>query len=415
MPKVSVIIPTYQRSHLVGQAIESVLAQTYCDYEIIVVNDGSTDNTGEILAQYGDRIVAIHQENRGLPAARNAGIRVAQGQYLAFLDDDDLWEPQKLEKQIPLLEADSRLGLVYSDMVIFNEAGIQPGTYLNGFVPPQTVTPWTLLHRNFFPMPTIVIRRVCWEQLGGFDESLRSCEDYDLWLRIVEQWAVGYVNEPLTRYCRHSENSKQLSQNTETMLLTTLWVKEAAFHRNPYLQRLQLKYRDSCLRREYLELADFYTQNGDLAKAKAVLDRYQPANDLSPVYGSLPASLSNTSTLTNIQPNCTDMQAFDQLLPQKVAFADDILPHPVGRKSILFKLETGREFNLNETATGMLNLLLESASIEEAYNQLQIEYKIAPELLQKDLLALIEKLLTRKLIVITNSNQLQNEALVCVS
>ena len=109
------------------------------------------------------------------------------------------------------------------------------------------------------------------------------------------------------------------------------------------------------------------------------------------------------------------MQAFDQLLPQKVAFADDILPHPVGRKSILFKLETGREFNLNETATGMLNLLLESASIEEAYNQLQIEYKIAPELLQKDLLALIEKLLTRKLIVITNSNQLQNEALVCVS
>ena len=97
MPKVSVIIPTYQRSHLVGQAIESVLAQTYCDYEIIVVNDGSTDNTGEILAQYGDRIVAIHQENRGLPAARHAGIRVAQGQYIAFLDDDDLWEPQKLE------------------------------------------------------------------------------------------------------------------------------------------------------------------------------------------------------------------------------------------------------------------------------------------------------------------------------
>ncbi|WP_062297797.1 glycosyltransferase family 2 protein [Nostoc piscinale] len=276
MPKVSVIIPTYQRSHLVGQAIESVLAQTYCNYEIIVVNDGSTDNTEEILAQYADQVIAIHQDNRGTAAARNAGIRVSQGQYLAFLDDDDLWEPQKLEKQIPLLETDSSIGLVYTDMVIFNEAGILPGTYLNGFVPPQTVTPLTLLHGNFFPMPTIIIRRVCWEQLGGFDESLRSSEDYDLWLRIVEEWAVGYVNEPLARYCRHSENSKQLSQNTETMLLTTLCVKEAAFQRNPYLQRLQPKYRDSCLRPEYLELANFYTQNGDLAKAKAVLDRYQP-------------------------------------------------------------------------------------------------------------------------------------------
>ena len=101
IPIISVIIPTYQRADLVAGAIESVLAQTYQDYEIIVVNDGSTDNTKEVLATFGNSITAIHQENRGLSAARNAGITISSGKYIAFLDDDDLWLPEKLAKQIP--------------------------------------------------------------------------------------------------------------------------------------------------------------------------------------------------------------------------------------------------------------------------------------------------------------------------
>ena len=114
MPKVSVIIPTYQRAHLVSQAIESVLAQTYSDYEIIVVNNGSTDNTTEVLSQFGDKIRVIHlHANTGPSVARNLGMNASNGRYLAFLDDDDLWLPNKLEKQIPYLDSHSNIGLIY--------------------------------------------------------------------------------------------------------------------------------------------------------------------------------------------------------------------------------------------------------------------------------------------------------------
>jgi glycosyltransferase involved in cell wall biosynthesis len=400
MPKVSVIIPTYQRAHLVNRAIASVFAQTYDDYEIIVVNDGSTDDTRCVLSDYGDRLIAIHQDNRGLAAARNAGIQVAQGEYIAFLDDDDLWVPQKLEHQIPLFVADQNIGLVYADMTVFNETEILPGTYLNGFVPPQTVMPWTLLqYGNFFPMPTIVVRRICLEEVGYFNEALSVCEDYDLWLRIMEKWAAGYVNLPLARYFR-GENHPNLSQNTERMIRTAIQVKSAAFDRNPQLQRLPPQYRDLCFHSDYLDLAEFYTQAGDLAKARAILDCYHSIAIL-PMPETLLPSLDSPSP----QPDFTDRTTFDRLLSQKVVLSHDVLSHPVGRKSILLKLATGRDFNLNETATRILNLLLASASIADAYQQLLQEFPIASEVLQKDMLGLLEKLSSRQLIDITPISQ----------
>jgi hypothetical protein len=406
MPKVSVIIATYQRAHLVNRAIASVFAQTYDDYEIIVVNDGSTDDTRYVLSDYGDRIIAIHQNNRGLAAARNAGIQVAQGEYIAFLDDDDLWAPQKLEHQIPLFVADQNIGLVYADMTVFNETEILPGTYLNGFVPPHTVMPWTLLqYGNFFPMPTIVIRRICLEEVGYFNEALSVCEDYDLWLRIIEKWAACYVNLPLARYFR-DENHPNLSQNTEQMLQTTLQVKLAAFERTPQLQRLPSQYRDLCLYPDYLDLAEFYTQAGNLVQARAILKYYQPTQP-SPMPETLPLNLESPSP----QPDFTDHTIFcDSRRSQKIVLSHDVLSHPVGRKSILLKLATGRDFNLNETATRILNLLLASASIADAYQQLRQEFPIASEVLQKDMLGLLENLSGRQLIDITPVSQ---EALLC--
>lgn len=142
----------------------------------IVINDGSSDNTTEVLAQFGDRITAIHQSHRGVSAARNAGIKASSGQYIAFLDDDDLWEERKLELQIPVLESDPTIGLIYSDVLWFNEQGLLPGSY-NTEYPTPIQAVWTLFINNFIPTVSVVVRRDCLDEIGWFDEKLTACED----------------------------------------------------------------------------------------------------------------------------------------------------------------------------------------------------------------------------------------------
>ncbi|MBR8838295.1 MAG: glycosyltransferase [Stigonema ocellatum SAG 48.90 = DSM 106950] len=298
MPTVSVIISTYKRANLVSQAIESVLAQTYTDYEIIVVNDGSPDNTKEVLDQFGDHITAIHQENQGVSAARNAGIRAAQGQYIAFLDDDDLWLPNKLEKQIACLESNPKIGLVYSDMFCFDENGVFPHTWAKANPTPPIQECWILFVRNFIPTPSVVVRQECLDKVGLFDETLTTCEDYDLWLRIIEKWSVHFLNEPLVRY-RRSANS--LQSNEDQQLVNWLRVKENAFHRNLGLQTLPLMVLDQCFFNGYLSLAYNYIGRYQGEKARQALKRYQQLRGISstsewlwmisfPILNSSPAS-----------------------------------------------------------------------------------------------------------------------------
>ncbi len=272
MPNVSVIITTYQRSHLVAQAIESVLAQTYTDYEIIVVNDGSTDTIKEVLASFGEKITAIHQENKGVSAARNTGIDAAKGRYIAFLDDDDLWLPNKLEKQIACLESDPNIGLVYSDMLCFNEKGVFPDTWAKANPTPPVQQLWILFVRNFIPTPSVVVRRECLDKVSGFDETLTTCEDYDLWLRIIEKWSVHFLNEPLVYYRRSANNSQS---NEERQLVNWLCVKEKAFRRNPGLQQLPLMVLDQCFYNGYLSLAYIYISRYQGAIARQALERYR--------------------------------------------------------------------------------------------------------------------------------------------
>ncbi|MEH2437455.1 MAG: glycosyltransferase [Nostoc sp.] len=281
MPIVSVIIPTYRRANLVGQTIESVLAQTYTDYEVIVVNDGSTDKTVEVLYQFGDKITVIQQKNKGVSAARNAGIRVAQGRYIAFVDDDDLWLPNKLEKQIACLESHLNIGLVYSDMFCFNENGVLPNTWAKANPTPSVQRLWTLFGRNFIPTSTVVVHRECLDAVGLFDETLTSCEDYDMWLRIIAKWQVHLLSEPLVHY-RLSPNSMQ--NNEEQMLVNWLRVKEKAFGRHPKLQKLPLKFLESYFFNSYLSLAYLYICRYQGAKARQTLEHYQKFRGATSVY-----------------------------------------------------------------------------------------------------------------------------------
>jgi glycosyltransferase involved in cell wall biosynthesis len=204
MPRVSVIIPTYNNARLVTQAVESALAQTYADVEVIVADDGSTDNTQAILAGYGMKIKIIHQENGGPATARNSGFRASRGDYLLFLDSDDLIPPDKLKLQVSFLETQPDFGLVYSAWQQINE----DGTRVLGEVRPnkQGQVLKEILRRDLFFFPgAAVIRRECLEQVGPFDESLYGCEDADMWLRLARAgYAFGYIDLPLFQYRFHA-------------------------------------------------------------------------------------------------------------------------------------------------------------------------------------------------------------------
>lgn len=202
-PRVSVIIPTYNRADMLGAAIRSVLDQTYTSYEIIVADDGSTDDTRTQVASLAGPIRYLRLQHTGRPAvARNRGIAAAQGDLIAFLDDDDLWIPSKLERQIDLLDTDPAVGFVYSDVRF-----LQPdGTLSNPVLLPRQKQAESLfdhLLTDCFIYPsTVVVRRSALAETGSFDESLAIGEDYDLWLRLARQVRAGYSSQPLAHIRR---------------------------------------------------------------------------------------------------------------------------------------------------------------------------------------------------------------------
>lgn len=197
-PTVSVIIPTYNRAHVLGRSIQSVLNQTYQDFELIVVDDGSSDNTEEVVRNFNDiRIKYIrHDKNRGLSAARNTGIKAARGQYIALNDDDDEWLPHHLEKSVSAFrKASPQIGVVYSGY-LNREGGRE--TYVSA---PKTARIETnvhasLLRGNFVGVGTAVMRRECFAKAGLFDECCPSAEDWEFWLRVAKYYHFKYIDEP---------------------------------------------------------------------------------------------------------------------------------------------------------------------------------------------------------------------------
>jgi glycosyltransferase involved in cell wall biosynthesis len=203
-PEVSVIIPTWNRRELVARAIDSVLAQTRPVEEIIVIDDGSTDGTGDFLAhRYGARLRYVRQDNAGVSAARNRGLALAGGRYLALLDSDDSWLPEKTALQIALLEADPRLGMVVCNVRRESvDGGLIDIFDRRGQIPEDGPALRHVLRNPALAPVSALFRREVYETVGGFDESLRTAEDLDFHLRVAARWPIGVVAQPLARALR---------------------------------------------------------------------------------------------------------------------------------------------------------------------------------------------------------------------
>ena len=208
-PKVTVIIPTYNRANLVSSAVDSILCQTYDDFELIVVDDGSTDNTKKVLESYGDKIHYIYQKNLEKSEARNTGIKLAKGEYVAFLDSDDIWFPDKLARQVPVLDAAPKnVVLVHGyKQIVDNELKPLSGyakqlRRLYRLAEEEKETYLSYLRSHCIFTSTILVRRTALLEIGGYDVNIKDREDLDLYLRfLLKGYAFTFVKEPpLVRY-----------------------------------------------------------------------------------------------------------------------------------------------------------------------------------------------------------------------
>lgn len=223
MPRVSVTVPCYNSEPFIAETIESVLAQTFSDFEIVVVDDGSQDRTGEIVQSFGDsRIRYFYQENQGLAKTRNRLIELAEGEYVAFLDHDDVWLPQKLERQIALFQRQAELVLVYADCYVIDVTG-------------RIISRWSrreklfrgwvferLLMANFIPLATVVMKKAVFQEVGEF-LPYRIAEEYDVFLKCAARYPFDYVDEPLACYRIHPGQS---SKNYEIALRELVMIYE---------------------------------------------------------------------------------------------------------------------------------------------------------------------------------------------
>jgi GT2 family glycosyltransferase len=209
MSCVSVIIPTYNRRNFLLEAVDSVLAQTYEDYELIVVDDGSSDGTEETLQRYGEQLQYLYQANQGVSAARNRGLELAQGEFISFLDSDDLWMPKKIELQVACMDEHPDCQICYTD-----EIWIRRGRRVNPKKRHTKYSGW--IYPHCLPLCIIspssaLMRRGLFEEVGVFDPELPVCEDYDLWLRVAARFPVLFIPERLI--IKRGGHTDQLSQS----------------------------------------------------------------------------------------------------------------------------------------------------------------------------------------------------------
>jgi len=203
---VSVVIPCYNDARFLPRALKSVFTQTHREWEILLVDDGSTDDTPRIAAACGDRIRYFRRENRGAGAARNLGIGEARGEFVAFLDADDIWYPPKLELQLELFSRRPELGLVYTDCHSIDETGAVTGFYLKRRPSPRRDPAEELFIRDYMPNSTIVCRRSCFDKIGLIDTSIRLGEDEELKIRLADRFPVGHLGRPLAAWRQHPGN-----------------------------------------------------------------------------------------------------------------------------------------------------------------------------------------------------------------
>jgi len=200
-PRVSVVIPTYNRAHFLAEAIESVLAQTFRDWEMIVVDDGSTDDTPRVVERYGGQLTYLRQPHLGTSAGRNAGIARARGQFVAFLDDDDVWLPGKLAAQLEVFERYPQAGIVGCGESLMDPSG---RVYYECPAKPQVTYKELVVRYPVMGYTTgALVRKVCFERAGGFDPGFPRYQDWETWLRIIRHYEIRNVERPLIRLRIH--------------------------------------------------------------------------------------------------------------------------------------------------------------------------------------------------------------------
>lgn len=242
---VSVIIPCYNSAAFLSESIDSALGQSYADKEVIVVDDGSTDDSPRVMSGYGNAIRVVRQANAGLSAARNAGIRAAQGRYIAFLDADDYWAPSFLEKMVAAAE-ETQAGIAYCG---WQNVGL-PGPRGQPFVPPDYETELdksaVFFSNPRWPVHAALLRRDVLDLTGGFDPKWKACEDFALWIRVAPVFRLALVPEVLAFYRFHdgqmSKNRAGIAMNHLAVQIDYLHTTPAAARQLPRTMRRQLMY-----------------------------------------------------------------------------------------------------------------------------------------------------------------------------
>lgn len=273
---VSVVIPAYNCAAYLPAAIESVLHQTYAATEVIVVDDGSTDETGDVLARY-PKVIAIRQKNGGLSHARNRGIEVARGEYIALLDGDDIWPETKLAEQVSFMEAHPEVSVLFGDArrfadngwtepTLFTRYGLNAAFFGHDYLVVDALR--KLLAMNFIPVGTALVRKKCLMEAGLFDENFRRVEDWDIWLRIALRAQFAYSPRVWKLKRTHETN---LSNNTEAMALSAIAVMEKLQREHGgELAALGVDVQPH-LRDAYSNLGYFYLRGLSLEKSRSAL------------------------------------------------------------------------------------------------------------------------------------------------
>ena len=338
-PLVSVIIPNYNHAQYVGDAIWSVLTQEYRNFEIIVVDDGSTDNSREVIAQFGDKVQYIHQKNAGLSAARNTGIKASKGVLIGVLDADDMYESIFLSTLVVTLQENPDADGVY--------CGYQFVDHKNNLLPQIEARPVdhdklydALLDGNFFVPESIFLRRYVYDNVGLFDETLRACEDWDVWLRVTKKYKIVHSPNILTR---HRILPGSMSTDPQRMLTYRLAVLKKHVGDEPVGNGSSVAHR--AYGRAYLGSCVEYLQYGNTDRA------YECFQKLANIY---PVLLTELDTF--YQLGCGD---------QPKGSMGDLASLNVKRNSVPLLLMMTSLFS--DSRTGKDVRLLERAASAKAY------------------------------------------------
>lgn len=276
MPRVSVIIPTYNRENFVSDTIESVLGQTYKDFEVIVVDDGSTDSTIQKLEKYNSKIKLIQQTNSERAVARNNGASNSSGEYIAFVDSDDVWKNNKLEKQVEVLDNQKDTILTYSSCLRIDDKGrkIKTAKRQNRGYTGNVFE--KLLLRNFVVSATPLLRREYFEKTDGFKTKYIPYEDWECWIRLSTLGNFYFIKEPLAYYRIHDTQSVQLVKAEKIEEVTTLLLNDSF-----KLKNIPSKLTDKSLGIANLRFCYWYLLANNPNKAKEKLTK---AIELNPSF-----------------------------------------------------------------------------------------------------------------------------------